>query len=158
MVTCQKIEENEIRKQELKVINDNRNNIKNRICLIVIDGWGMSPSHASLFPSLSSNSQNHAHAINANQRTQLKSAIMEMEITSGNAVLQANTPFMDQLLDSYPNTLLYAHGLSVGLPDGLMGNSEVGHLNIGNLKSPFPLFHFLISLFSFFFYFHNCHF
>jgi 2,3-bisphosphoglycerate-independent phosphoglycerate mutase len=49
----------------------------------------------------------------------------------GNAVLAANTPVMDGLLASYPATSLLTSGLAVGLPDGQMGNSEVGHLNIG---------------------------
>jgi len=49
----------------------------------------------------------------------------------GNAVLLANTPFHDQHLGSYPRAHLQASGLDVGLPDGQMGNSEVGHLNLG---------------------------
>ena len=49
----------------------------------------------------------------------------------GNAVASANTPIMDELMANYPNTLINASGLSVGLPEGQMGNSEVGHLNIG---------------------------
>ena len=49
----------------------------------------------------------------------------------GNAVCKANTINMDRILKSYPNTSLYASGLKVGLPEGQMGNSEVGHLNIG---------------------------
>ncbi|MCK5731814.1 MAG: 2,3-bisphosphoglycerate-independent phosphoglycerate mutase, partial [Tenericutes bacterium] len=48
-----------------------------------------------------------------------------------NAVNMANTPIMDRLVDIYPNTIGHASGLDVGLPDGQMGNSEVGHLNIG---------------------------
>ena len=47
------------------------------------------------------------------------------------AIFQANTPFYDTLLEKYPNSRLQASGLSVGLPDGQMGNSEVGHMNIG---------------------------
>ncbi|KAJ1565332.1 hypothetical protein HK405_012598, partial [Cladochytrium tenue] len=50
---------------------------------------------------------------------------------AGDAVLKAQTPVMTSLRDNYPSTRLAAHGLAVGLPDGLMGNSEVGHLNIG---------------------------
>jgi 2,3-bisphosphoglycerate-independent phosphoglycerate mutase len=46
-------------------------------------------------------------------------------------VSQAPTPFMDSLLKKYPNSQLLASGENVGLPDGQMGNSEVGHLNIG---------------------------
>ena len=49
----------------------------------------------------------------------------------GNAVLQANTPNMDKLMAEYPYVKGYASGLAVGLPDGQMGNSEVGHLNMG---------------------------
>ena len=53
------------------------------------------------------------------------------EKTEGNAVAQAKTPVMDELMASYPFVKGYASGLSVGLPDGQMGNSEVGHLNMG---------------------------
>jgi 2,3-bisphosphoglycerate-independent phosphoglycerate mutase len=49
----------------------------------------------------------------------------------GNAVAQANKPNFDRLWDSYPHSLLTASGEAVGLPEGQMGNSEVGHLNIG---------------------------
>ncbi|MEW6621912.1 MAG: 2,3-bisphosphoglycerate-independent phosphoglycerate mutase [Bacillota bacterium] len=49
----------------------------------------------------------------------------------GNAILKANTPNMDKYFKQYPNTLLIASGEAVGLPEGQMGNSEVGHLNIG---------------------------
>jgi len=48
-----------------------------------------------------------------------------------NAVLQADTPFLDQLKTRFPNGLIHASEHYVGLPDGQMGNSEVGHLNIG---------------------------
>jgi 2,3-bisphosphoglycerate-independent phosphoglycerate mutase len=46
-------------------------------------------------------------------------------------ISQASTPFMDSLLGKYPHTQLLASGEDVGLPEGQMGNSEVGHLNIG---------------------------
>ena len=49
----------------------------------------------------------------------------------GNAILAAGTPNVDRLMAAYPHTQLGASGMSVGLPDGQMGNSEVGHLNIG---------------------------
>jgi 2,3-bisphosphoglycerate-independent phosphoglycerate mutase len=49
----------------------------------------------------------------------------------GNAVLGANTPVMDDLQARYPSTRLLTSGHAVGLPDGQMGNSEVGHLNLG---------------------------
>src|SRR3569832_1299996 len=50
----------------------------------------------------------------------------------GNAIALAATPFYDELAEKYPQTLLEAHGSRVGLPAGVMGNSEVGHLNIGS--------------------------
>jgi 2,3-bisphosphoglycerate-independent phosphoglycerate mutase len=49
----------------------------------------------------------------------------------GNAVCQARTPHLDKLFQGYPSTRIGASGLDVGLPAGQMGNSEVGHLNIG---------------------------
>jgi 2,3-bisphosphoglycerate-independent phosphoglycerate mutase len=49
----------------------------------------------------------------------------------GNAVSLASTPVFDELWDAYPHTTLTAGGLAVGLPEGQMGNSEVGHLNLG---------------------------
>jgi 2,3-bisphosphoglycerate-independent phosphoglycerate mutase len=51
--------------------------------------------------------------------------------TQADAVYQANTPYMDHLMSYYPNSKLSACGEAVGLPEGQMGNSEVGHLNIG---------------------------
>ncbi len=53
------------------------------------------------------------------------------EITEGNAVALANTPVMDKLMAEYPFVRGNASGMAVGLPDGQMGNSEVGHLNMG---------------------------
>ncbi|NMA57150.1 2,3-bisphosphoglycerate-independent phosphoglycerate mutase [Clostridium cochlearium] len=50
----------------------------------------------------------------------------------GNAVKSAHKPNFDKLWSEYPHTQLKASGLNVGLPDGQMGNSEVGHLNIGS--------------------------
>ena len=52
--------------------------------------------------------------------------------TSNNAIALANTPNWDCFLENYPNTLIGTSGESVGLPDGQMGNSEVGHLTIGS--------------------------
>lgn len=49
----------------------------------------------------------------------------------GNAVKHANTPVFDSIFQNYSHTLIGASGEDVGLPDGQMGNSEVGHLNIG---------------------------
>lgn len=68
---------------------------KTPLALIIIDGWGYSPT------------------------------------LEGNAIALAAKPFYDELNEKYPHTLLTAHGTRVGLPDGVMGNSEVGHLNMG---------------------------
>ncbi len=51
--------------------------------------------------------------------------------SKGDIISQASTPFMDFLLENYPHSQLLAAGEQVGLPEGQMGNSEVGHLNIG---------------------------
>ncbi|CCA67848.1 probable phosphoglyceromutase [Serendipita indica DSM 11827] len=69
--------------------------VKNKVCLIVHDGWGIS------------------------------------DVEKGNAVKAGNTETMDKLANEYAYRTIAAHGLAVGLSDGLMGNSEVGHLNIG---------------------------
>mgnify|MGYP000933870373 CR=1 FL=1 len=53
------------------------------------------------------------------------------EKEDGNAVKLANTPNIDKLMKKYQTTKIYTSGLKVGLPDGQMGNSEVGHTNIG---------------------------
>jgi len=53
------------------------------------------------------------------------------EETYGNAVTAAATPVLDRLVAGHPHTLIDTSGLSVGLPEGQMGNSEVGHMNIG---------------------------
>ncbi|SJZ41486.1 2,3-bisphosphoglycerate-independent phosphoglycerate mutase [Selenihalanaerobacter shriftii] len=53
------------------------------------------------------------------------------EKEKGNAIKQANTNNFEKLLDKYPNTVLESSGKAVGLPEGQMGNSEVGHLNLG---------------------------
>ena len=68
------------------------------LALIIIDGWGYSPTR------------------------------------EGNAIALAETPYYDELLENYPHTLLEASGTRVGLPAGIMGNSEVGHLNIGSRR------------------------
>ena len=52
--------------------------------------------------------------------------------TKYSAIAKAKTPFYDSLIKNYPNTKLEASGLAVGLPDGQMGNSEVGHTTIGS--------------------------
>ena len=53
------------------------------------------------------------------------------EKTEGNAIAMANTPVMDKLMAEYPFVKGNASGMAVGLPEGQMGNSEVGHMNIG---------------------------
>jgi 2,3-bisphosphoglycerate-independent phosphoglycerate mutase len=66
-----------------------------RVCLVVLDGWGLA------------------------------------EPGPGNAISLADTPVFDGLWASHPRTTLTTHGPPVGLPEGQMGNSEVGHLNLG---------------------------
>ncbi len=68
---------------------------KQMTALIIMDGFGINPSH------------------------------------EGNAIYTAGTPNLDALAEKYPHTQLGASGMDVGLPDGQMGNSEVGHLNMG---------------------------
>lgn len=53
------------------------------------------------------------------------------EETANNAIANASTPILDNLRKKRPNTLISGSGLDVGLPDGQMGNSEVGHVNLG---------------------------
>ncbi len=55
----------------------------------------------------------------------------QREETYGNAIAAADKPSLDRIFATYPHTTLKACGLDVGLPEGQMGNSEVGHLNIG---------------------------
>ncbi|MCU0778347.1 MAG: 2,3-bisphosphoglycerate-independent phosphoglycerate mutase, partial [Akkermansiaceae bacterium] len=74
---------------------------KKPVVLIIRDGWGVNPGG------------------------------METAEKDGNAVLLADTPFHDVMLEQYPKGFLSASGMDVGLPPGQMGNSEVGHLNLG---------------------------
>lgn len=53
------------------------------------------------------------------------------KIANADAIQQANVPFVSSLYQQYPNTTLITCGEEVGLPEGQMGNSEVGHLNLG---------------------------
>lgn len=57
------------------------------------------------------------------------------EEEKGNAIKLANTPNLDKLMNTWPTTRVYTSGLKVGLPEGQMGNSEVGHTNIGARKN-----------------------
>ncbi|MEM9238026.1 MAG: 2,3-bisphosphoglycerate-independent phosphoglycerate mutase, partial [Verrucomicrobiota bacterium] len=74
---------------------------KKPVVLIIRDGWGVNPGG------------------------------LETAKKDGNASLLATTPFHDEMLEKYPKGFVSASGLDVGLPDGQMGNSEVGHLNLG---------------------------
>jgi 2,3-bisphosphoglycerate-independent phosphoglycerate mutase len=71
------------------------------VMLIIRDGWGINP-----------------HGRQAAK-------------ADGNATLLAQTPYHDHLYETYPRSRLSASGMDVGLPEGQMGNSEVGHLNLG---------------------------
>src|SRR3954468_3113032 len=53
------------------------------------------------------------------------------KLKSADAIQNANVPFVSSLYNQYPNTELVTCGEAVGLPEGQMGNSEVGHLNLG---------------------------
>ncbi|MGJ8693209.1 MAG: 2,3-bisphosphoglycerate-independent phosphoglycerate mutase [Thalassotalea sp.] len=53
------------------------------------------------------------------------------QVTESNAIHHANTPVLDNLMANYPNMLIETSGMAVGLPEGQMGNSEVGHVNLG---------------------------
>src|SRR5215212_9358960 len=53
------------------------------------------------------------------------------KVKSSDAIQNANVPFVTSLYKKYPNTTLITCGEAVGLPEGQMGNSEVGHLNLG---------------------------
>src|SRR5450432_754026 len=74
---------------------------KKPVVLIIRDGWGINPGGRA------------------------------QAVANGDATLLAKTPFHDQLYAKYPHATLSASGLDVGLPAGQMGNSEVGHLNLG---------------------------
>src|SRR5437762_7347261 len=71
------------------------------VMLLIRDGWGINPGGR------------------------------EKRVENGDATLLAKTPFHDQLYAKYPVGRLSGSGLDVGLPEGQMGNSEVGHLNLG---------------------------
>ncbi len=54
------------------------------------------------------------------------------ESSDGNAFKNANKPTLDMLMNKYPHSILQASGKAVGLPEGQMGTSEVGHMNLGS--------------------------
>src|SRR3954470_18840793 len=73
------------------------------------------------------------------RRMQTKRAVLvvldgfgERPERDGNAVRLARTPTFDTIYKDYPHTLVNTSGLAVGLPEGQMGNSEVGHMNMGS--------------------------
>jgi 2,3-bisphosphoglycerate-independent phosphoglycerate mutase len=74
---------------------------KKPVVLIIRDGWGVNPGGRA------------------------------KAVENGDATLLARTPFHDHLYATYPQSRLSASGMDVGLPEGQMGNSEVGHLNLG---------------------------
>ena len=74
---------------------------KKPVVLIIRDGWGVNPGGRA------------------------------KAVENGDATLLARTPFHDHLYATYPQARLSASGMDVGLPDGQMGNSEVGHLKLG---------------------------
>ncbi len=74
---------------------------KKPVVLIIRDGWGINPGGRA------------------------------KAVENGDATLLAKTPFHDHLYATYPQSTLSASGMDVGLPEGQMGNSEVGHLNLG---------------------------
>ncbi len=78
-----------------------RRQMSEPVILIIRDGWGINPSGVA------------------------------GAVADGNATLLAKTPFHEHLYATYPGSVLSASGLDVGLPAGQMGNSEVGHLNLG---------------------------
>ncbi len=84
-----------------------------KVCLVVIDGWGVSPGGAD------GGAADGAGSAAAGAPCH------------GDAIRHAETPVMDRLRQEGAATELQASGRAVGLPEGLMGNSEVGHLNIG---------------------------
>ncbi len=99
---------------------------------MILDGWGMSPDpkisaiEQANTPFVDSLYQNYPHAT-----LLILDGWGYREDPENNAILAANTPVLDELTQSYPNTLISGSGLDVGLPDGQMGNSEVGHVNLG---------------------------
>ena len=66
--------------------------------------------------------------------------------SQSDGIYNANTPFFDNCLKKYPNSTLKTYGEHVGLPAGQMGNSEVGHLNIGAGRVVIKIFRELITL------------
>lgn len=95
----------------------------NKVCLVVIDGWGVSPNSPLLSQFVEDEDQQ-------NDEVQTETSV-HSNLIQYDAIANAETPVMNRLLKEHSHTVLLAHGTAVGLPEGLMGNSEVGHLNIG---------------------------
>ena len=84
------------------------------------------------------NSKKKLHMVKTSKRYGVKPTVLMIldgyglnDKCEDNAVCEAKTPVMDQLMSQCPYVKGQASGLAVGLPDGQMGNSEVGHLNMG---------------------------
>lgn len=89
------MQKEEAQKEEAQKDSMKKDSVKKPICLIILDGWGISYKE------------------------------------EGNATMLARTPNFDRFNDIYPHNSLKCSGEAVGLPEGQMGNSEVGHLNMG---------------------------
>lgn len=98
------------------------------VCLVVIDGWGLSPTDPILtsVPDTPEVSTLHPNLVKYD------------------AIANAKTDVMSTFQSEFPTVPLYAHGSHVGLPHGLMGNSEVGHLNIGSGRPVPQVLYFLL--------------
>ena len=89
---------------------------------------------AAVFTACSSNIDNGVTKVDGHAKKALLIILDGWSIgdkDEGDVIAQTATPYMDNLTANYPNTELQASGGYVGLPDGQMGNSETGHLNIG---------------------------
>ena len=98
-----------------------------KVCLIVIDGWGISgETKGVLYLEVFVYIVCHVNK--------------PINLSLGNAIKNASTPVMDTLAqEAEEYTTLDASGLAVGLPEGLMGNSEVGHFTIGTGRVVFEV-------------------
>ena len=93
---------------------------KKPVVLVIMDGWGLDENERKLKEG----------GISVEEYKRLQ------EATKGNAIAQAKTPVFDKLWKEYPHTTLGASSEEAGLPPEQMGNSEVGHLNIGSGRIP----------------------
>src|SRR6059058_6057703 len=104
------------------------------VVLIVLDGWGFRPGREGNAVELGRTPTWHRLWANA-PRTPVVLIVLDgwgfRPGREGNAVELGRTPTLHRLWANAPRTLLNASGLAVGLPEGQIGNSEVGHLNLG---------------------------